>query len=86
MSDFEKWWEDDNNFIEPIPFPRDHKELAIWCKTGYEAGRKAGVDEGRKTGLEEAAETILAYAQPNIPVQPSFSYAGIVTAVRERIK
>jgi len=73
MTDFEKFWnneDEDNNFIEPLPFPRDHKDLAEWCKTAYEAGFReaadkaatlpqramfdAGYERGYKAGLEEA--------------------------------
>ena len=78
MSDFEKFWnneDEDNNFIEPLPFPRDHKELAEWCKIAYEAGRKAG--------LEEAAEIADEYG---VYQEQTSVIRRCSAAIRERMK
>ena len=58
MSDFDEFWDNDDNFPDTLPFPGDHKELAEWCKTAYEAGRKAGLEEAVRT-IELEQEKII---------------------------
>jgi len=76
MSDFEKYM--------LTEFGPNWKNLSVtpWrsFEPVFEAGRKAGVDEGRISGLEEAADIVMTNAQPN-----RLSYAGIATAIREKL-
>lgn len=71
MSDFEKFmrkqYQWDEQFDMELQYSQQDMQEAFY--------------NGRKAGLEEAAETVLAYAEPDIPIQPSFTYRGIANLI-----